>query len=176
MNLESPKVTVEKPAQYIFDALTDVKHFEKLMPDSIAKFEVIGDDAFIFGLKGMPEIKLKMKEKVVPNKVVLGAAGDKLPLCISGTSFIVLKHCGCLLFFVRNLSFCLGLCCFPSFHGGNCGDSINKELRRFRKRKASGPKLWDLHKILTPSEPHVKNIFPAGLTIIGPNTVASSSH
>ena len=40
MNLESPKVTVEKPAQYIFDALSDVKNFEKLMPDNIAKFEV----------------------------------------------------------------------------------------------------------------------------------------
>jgi carbon monoxide dehydrogenase subunit G len=78
MNLESPKVTVEKPAQELFDLLTDVKNFERLMPENIAKFEVIGDDAFIFGLKGMPEIKLKMKEKTAPNKVVLGAASDKL--------------------------------------------------------------------------------------------------
>jgi carbon monoxide dehydrogenase subunit G len=78
MNLESPKVTVEKPAQELFDLLTDVKNFERLMPENIAKFEVIGDDAFIFGLKGMPEIKLKMKEKSAPNKVVLGAASDKL--------------------------------------------------------------------------------------------------
>ncbi|MNL51070.1 hypothetical protein D3C87_1741380 [compost metagenome] len=52
------------------------------MPENIAKFEVIGDDAFIFGLKGMPEIKLKMKEKVAPNKVVLGAASDKLPFTL----------------------------------------------------------------------------------------------
>lgn len=82
MNLESPKVTVEKSAQELFDLLTDVKSFEKLMPDNIAKFEVIGDDAFIFGLKGMPEIKLKMKEKVAPSKVVLGAASDKLPFTL----------------------------------------------------------------------------------------------
>jgi hypothetical protein len=40
------------------DLLTDVKSYEKLMPDSIAKFEIIGEDA-LFGLKGMPEIKLK---------------------------------------------------------------------------------------------------------------------
>ena len=60
MNLESPKVTVPKSAQELFDLLSDVKNFEKLMPENIAKFEVIGDDAFIFGLKGMPEIKLKM--------------------------------------------------------------------------------------------------------------------
>lgn len=82
MNLESPKVTVGKSAQELFDLLTDVKNFERLMPENIAKFEVIGDDAFIFGLKGMPEIKLKMKEKVAPNKVVLGAASDKLPFTL----------------------------------------------------------------------------------------------
>ncbi len=85
MNLESPKVTVSKSAQELFDLLTDVRNFEKLMPDNIAKFEVIGDDAFIFGLKGMPEIKLKMKEKVVPNKVVLGAASDKLPFTLTAS-------------------------------------------------------------------------------------------
>ena len=84
MNLDSPKVTVEKPAQYIFDSLSDVKNFEKLMPENIAKFEVTGDDSFIFALKGMPEIKLKMKESTAPNKVVLGAASDKLPFTLTG--------------------------------------------------------------------------------------------
>ena len=82
MNLESPRVTVEKSAQELFDLLSDVKNFEKLMPDNIAKFEIIGEDAFIFGLKGMPEIKLKMKDKVAPSKVVLGAASDKLPFTL----------------------------------------------------------------------------------------------
>lgn len=84
MNLDSPKVSVPKSAQYLFDQLTDVKNFEKLMPDNIAKFEVTDDDAFIFGLKGMPEIKLKMKEKTAPTKVVLGAASDKLPFTLTG--------------------------------------------------------------------------------------------
>ncbi|MGX7668507.1 SRPBCC family protein [Flavobacterium pedocola] len=83
MNLESPKVNVEKSDDYLFNALTDVKNFEKLMPDSIAKFEVLDENAFIFGLKGMPEIKLKMKDKVAPNKVVLGAASDKLPFTLT---------------------------------------------------------------------------------------------
>lgn len=82
MNLESPKVTVQKSAQELFDLLTDVRNFEKLMPDNIAKFEVTGEDSFIFGLKGMPEIKLKMKDKIAPNKIVLGAASDKLPFTL----------------------------------------------------------------------------------------------
>ncbi|MDR2224286.1 MAG: SRPBCC family protein [Flavobacteriaceae bacterium] len=84
MNLESPKVSVAKSAEYIFNALTDVKNFEKLMPESIAKFEVTGDDSFIFALKGMPEIKLKKKEQTPNSKVILGAASDKLPFTLTG--------------------------------------------------------------------------------------------
>jgi len=83
MNLESKKSTVDKSAQYLFDALSDVKNFEQLMPESIAKFEVLDENAFIFGLKGMPEIKLKMKEKVPVSKIVLGAASDKLPFTLT---------------------------------------------------------------------------------------------
>jgi carbon monoxide dehydrogenase subunit G len=83
MELQSPQVTVAKSAQYVFDQLSDVKNFEKLMPENIAKFEVMADDVFIFGLKGMPEIKLKIKEKQSPGKLVLGAAGDKLPFTLT---------------------------------------------------------------------------------------------
>ncbi len=83
MNLESQQVTVDKSAQALFDALSDVRNFEKLMPENTAKFEVTGEDSFIFGLKGMPEIKLKTKEKMPPNKIVLGAASDKLPFTLT---------------------------------------------------------------------------------------------
>ena len=85
MNLESPKVNVEKSAQEIFDLLIDMKNFEKLMPENIAKFEVIGEDSFLFGLKGMPEIQLKIKEKTPPNKIILGAATDKVPFTLIAT-------------------------------------------------------------------------------------------
>ena len=83
MNLESQKVTVDKSAQQLFDSLSDVRNFEKLMPENTAKFEVTGEDSFVFGLKGMPEIKLKTKEKYPPNKIVLGAASDKLPFTLT---------------------------------------------------------------------------------------------
>ena len=82
MNLESPKVTVQNNAAYLFNALCDVNNFEKLMPDSIAKFEVTDTDSFIFGLKGMPEIKLRIKDKTPNSKIVLGAASDKLPFTL----------------------------------------------------------------------------------------------
>ncbi len=83
MNLESPKVTLQNNAVYLFNALCDVNNFEKLMPDSIAKFEVTDADSFIFGLKGMPEIKLRMKDKTPNSKIVLGAASDKLPFTLT---------------------------------------------------------------------------------------------
>jgi carbon monoxide dehydrogenase subunit G len=84
MNLESPKVTIQKSSQDVFDFLSDVKNFEQLMPENISKFEVLGDDKFLFALKGMPEIVLKKKETIAPNKIVLGAAGGKLDFSLIG--------------------------------------------------------------------------------------------
>jgi carbon monoxide dehydrogenase subunit G len=78
MNLESPKVTLDKSAEETFNFLFDIKNFESLMPDNISKFEVIDNDKFLFALKGMPEIILKKKETTPYSQVVLGAAGGKL--------------------------------------------------------------------------------------------------
>jgi carbon monoxide dehydrogenase subunit G len=83
MNLESPKVNVAKSAEYLFNALNDVKNFEKLMPENIAKFEVIDENCFEFGLKGMPEIKLVKKGGTPNSQVVLGAASSKLPFTLT---------------------------------------------------------------------------------------------
>lgn len=82
MKLNSRKVTVQKSAADLCEFLTDVKNFETLMPDNISKFEVIRENAFVFGLKGMPEIALEVKEVEKPNKVVLGAISDKIPFTL----------------------------------------------------------------------------------------------
>lgn len=84
MNLESPKTTINKSAQEVFDFLSDVRNFEKLMPENISKFEVLDEDKFLFALKGMPEIILKKKESIPPNKIVLGAAGGKIDFSLVG--------------------------------------------------------------------------------------------
>jgi len=83
MNLESPKVNLAKSAEYLFNALNDVKNFEKLMPENIAKFEVIDENCFEFGLKGMPEIKLVKKGGTPNSQIVLGAASSKLPFTLT---------------------------------------------------------------------------------------------
>ncbi|MAP79720.1 MAG: orotate phosphoribosyltransferase [Aequorivita sp.] len=82
MKLESKKVTVQKSAPELCDYLSNVENFENLMPENISKFEVIRENAFVFGLKGMPEIALEIKEVDKPNKVVLGAISDKLPFTL----------------------------------------------------------------------------------------------
>ena len=83
MNLESPIVNVAKSAEYVFNGLNDVKNFEKLMPENIAKFEVIDENCFEFGLKGMPEIKLVKKGGTPNSQIILGAASSKLPFTLT---------------------------------------------------------------------------------------------
>lgn len=83
MNLESPIVNVAKSAEYVFNALNDIKNFEKLMPENIAKFEVIDENCFEFGLKGMPEIKLVKKGGTPNSQIILGAASSKLPFTLT---------------------------------------------------------------------------------------------
>lgn len=83
MNLKSKTVHLDKSAQEVCEFLGDVKNFEQLMPENTAKFELIGENAFVFALSGMPEIALELKEIVAPNKVVLGAKSDKLPFTLA---------------------------------------------------------------------------------------------
>ena len=77
MNLESKRTVIKKSQKEFFEFLSDLQNFKQLMPESTEKFEVDGD-SFIFSLKGMPEIRLVLKEKKEFNKIVLGAASSKL--------------------------------------------------------------------------------------------------
>ena len=83
MHIETEKKVIPKSAEEVFDFLTDFGNFEQLMPDTVAKFEILSEDSFVFALKGMPEIVLKRKEQTPHSKVVLGAASDKLPFSLT---------------------------------------------------------------------------------------------
>lgn len=82
MRLETSNVTVKKSQKELFLFLTKLENFEQLMPENIQKFEVDGD-SFIFGLKGMPEIRLVLKEQTEYSQIILGAASSKLPFTLS---------------------------------------------------------------------------------------------
>lgn len=81
MQLESKKVILAKSKEEIYNSLEKLSSYEGLMPESIEKFEIDGD-SFIFGLKGMPEIRLVLKEKTPYSRIVLGAASSKMPFTI----------------------------------------------------------------------------------------------
>jgi len=83
MILESPKVSVDKSAQMVFDFLTNVKNFKPLMPENTSKFELMDDETFLFALSGMPEIVLKKKSGESPTNIVFGAAGGKLDFSLT---------------------------------------------------------------------------------------------
>lgn len=77
MNLESPKVTVKKNQTEMYNFLTQVENYKQLMPESMEKFEITAPDSFLFALKGMPQIELKILETHEPDLVVLGSTSEK---------------------------------------------------------------------------------------------------
>ncbi|MFT5926021.1 MAG: hypothetical protein ACI9WL_000764 [Rubritalea sp.] len=77
MNLESRVAKTQKNPEELYIFLTQVENFRKLMPED-TKFELKGTDKFLFGLKGMPEIALELKDKTPNSQVVLGSTSDKL--------------------------------------------------------------------------------------------------
>lgn len=83
MQLESSKKTINLSAQHVYECLTKIENFEKLMPENTSKFEVIDENCFVFGLKGMPEIKLVKKSATPHHEIVLGAASSKLPFTLT---------------------------------------------------------------------------------------------
>ncbi|NEV94090.1 SRPBCC family protein [Psychroflexus sp. YR1-1] len=84
MHIESEKITVNKSQKETFEFLKQVENFKQLMPESIEKFEMLGEDSFLFQLKGMPAIKLKLDKTEPHHLVVLAAASDKLPFTLKG--------------------------------------------------------------------------------------------
>jgi hypothetical protein len=91
MNIEGTKVTTQKSAKEVYTFFTELLNFENLMPENIEKFEVDGD-SFVFGLKGMPEIRLVLKEKIEYSRIVLGAASSKLPFTLAANIEEVLEN------------------------------------------------------------------------------------
>lgn len=82
MNIESRKVSVNKSSENLFKFLTNLNNYEQLMPENTEKFEIDGD-SLIFGLKGMPEIRLIPKESIPNSSVILGAASSKIPFTLA---------------------------------------------------------------------------------------------
>ena len=82
MNIKGETVIVKKTAEEVFTFFIDLHNFKKIMPDNIQKFEVDGN-SFLFGLPGMPEIRLVLTKKTEFSNITLGAASSKLPFTLA---------------------------------------------------------------------------------------------
>ena len=83
MNLEGRKITVNKSSSELAGMLKNPQDYKDLMPESLQNFEA-REDGFKFGLKGMPEIALKI-ENVSDKEVVLKSASSSLDFALTGT-------------------------------------------------------------------------------------------
>ncbi len=110
MTIESPKATVNQSQETLFNFLTDVKNFEKLMPQNITKFEMLNENRFVFALSGMPEIVLELKDQTPNSKVVLGAASDKLPFTLTANLEAISENeSSCVLLFEGQFNAMMGM-------------------------------------------------------------------
>ena len=82
MNLEGRKIIVNKSVNHLVGMLKNPEDYKNLMPESLQNFEV-RDNGFKFGLKGMPEIALKI-DNVTDNQVVLKSASSSLDFALTG--------------------------------------------------------------------------------------------
>ncbi len=82
MNLSTPQINVNKSQEELYQFLSDFNNFSKLMPENTDKFELT-ENGFLFALKGMPTIKLKLQEKTPFSKIVLASASDQFPFTLT---------------------------------------------------------------------------------------------
>lgn len=71
MKIESKKVSVNAPAQTVYDYVSNLNNFRELLPqDRIAEWES-DTDWCSFKVQGTATISLKIKESTPPNSLVL---------------------------------------------------------------------------------------------------------
>lgn len=77
MNLSSPIITLPKTSEDLFNFIINLENFKKLMPENLETFES-SENQFSFSLKGMPAIKLIIKESNPTSSLVLTSGAGKV--------------------------------------------------------------------------------------------------
>tara|TARA_B100001093_G_scaffold511448_1_gene579345 strand:- start:44465 stop:44863 length:399 start_codon:yes stop_codon:yes gene_type:complete len=84
MKIEGELIHLAKAKSNVYQFLSTLENYSLIMPESNKVFEIIDYSRFKFGLKGMPEIVLKLVEGNDSNTVVLSSDNDKFPFTLSG--------------------------------------------------------------------------------------------
>lgn len=83
-HIEGREVTINKTRQAVYDHLSVPANFKDIMPEDVNRFEA-GEDWFLFELKGIPAVKMKVAELNAPESITLKSASDKLTFQLIGT-------------------------------------------------------------------------------------------
>ena len=74
--IESPEITIHQEVHELIEHYSKPSSFKELMPPEVIKFEA-NEHSFLFTLKGLPEVKLKVEE-ISEEQVILKSASEKL--------------------------------------------------------------------------------------------------
>ena len=82
MEFSSEKVQVNKSPEELFSLFDNLENMKLFMPVSVERFEADAE-TFVFGLKGMPDVRLLVDEKQIPNMMKFKAASSKLDFTLA---------------------------------------------------------------------------------------------
>ena len=77
----SPEVIVNKKAEELFNKIGDLNNLKYIMPSQIEDFRST-ETTCSFKMSGMPELKLKIAEKIRFSKISLIAIDSQMPLSL----------------------------------------------------------------------------------------------
>lgn len=77
LEIQSKKVNVNQSAEAIFDHFQNLQNMHQLMPESVQRFEA-DDETFLFGIKGLPDVRLLREGQERPRSMRFKSASSKL--------------------------------------------------------------------------------------------------
>lgn len=84
MKIEGELIRLNKNQSEVYQFLNTLENYSLIMPESNKVFEILDANRFKFGLKGMPEIVLKLIEGNDMDTIVLSSDNEKFPFTLSG--------------------------------------------------------------------------------------------
>jgi hypothetical protein len=79
---ESSTRQVNKPASYIYNFISDFNNFGKLLPEQVSNWKCTENECS-FVISGLPEVSLKISEKIPNQLLKVTSASTKVPFPFS---------------------------------------------------------------------------------------------
>ena len=79
---KSPEVIVNKSAKELFHQIGNLNNLKNILPPQIQNFKST-ETTCSFKINGMPELQLKITEKIQFSKISLTAIDSQIPLCLN---------------------------------------------------------------------------------------------